>query len=182
MADPSCESLGLQRIAPTVVVSSTGISAVLDRLRTAGYAPAAESPDGAIVTLASDAPRVPARPHSRVARIRSTAIPDSQIAEVVSRLRAGERLAYAVTRSTNRVSQQIPGVTSASILELLRSAIRNEQTIALGYVDDTGTPSQRTMLPISLGGDMVRGHDPDDSRLRSYPLQRITTVSLLDED
>jgi predicted DNA-binding transcriptional regulator YafY len=96
-------------------------------------------------------------------------------------LRASERLAAAMTQSTNRVTQQIPGVTSASILELLRSAIRGERTIALGYVDDTGTPSQRVLQPISLGGGMVRGHDPEDPRLRSYPLQRITTVSVLED-
>jgi predicted DNA-binding transcriptional regulator YafY len=100
---------------------------------------------------------------------------------VVHRLRASEKLAAAVTQSTTRVSQQVPGVTSASILELLRTAVREERTIALGYVDDTGTPSQHTLLPISLGGGMIRGHDPGDSRLRSYPLQRITTVSLLDD-
>jgi hypothetical protein len=182
MSDPACESLGLQRIAPTVVISSTGIATVLDRLRSAGFAPAAESADGAIVNFAADAPRVPARPHSRIARVRSASLPDAQLAEVVSRLRTSEKLSAAMTNSTNRVSQQIPGVTSASILELLRSAIRGERTIALGYVDDTGTPSQRTLMPISLGGGMIRGHDPEDSRLRSYPLQRITTVIVLDED
>jgi len=76
----------------------------------------------------------------------------------------------------------VPGVTSASILELLRTAVREERRIALGYVDDTGTPSQHVLLPISLGGGMIRGHAPDDGRLRSFPLQRITTVSVLDED
>jgi hypothetical protein len=181
MADPALESAGLQRIAPTVVIGSSGIAILLDRLRQAGFSPAAESSDGAIVNYAADAARVPGRQHSRLARGRATAIPDSQLAEVVNRLRASERLAAAVTHSTSRVSQQIPGVTSASILELLRTAVREERIIALGYVDDTGTPSQRTLLPISLGGGMIRGHDPGDSRLRSYPLQRITTVSLLEE-
>ena len=65
---------------------------------------------------------------------------------------------------------------------LLRTAVRAELRIAIGYVDDTGTPSQRVLLPISLGGGMIRGHDPDDGRLRSYPLQRITTVSLLENE
>ena len=181
LADMSLESAGLQRIAPTVVIGTSPISALLERLRRAGFSPAAESSDGAIVTYASDVARVPARPHSRLARVRATTISDGQLAEVVNRLRASERLAVAVAHSSTRVSQQVPGVTSASILELLRTAVRQERLIALGYVDDTGTPSQRTLLPISLGGGMIRGHDPDDSRLRSYPLQRITTVSLLED-
>lgn len=182
LTEPGLEALGLVRIAPTVLISSAAISSVLDRLRQAGFAPAAESADGAVMNFAADAPRVPARQHSRISRIRASSIGEAQLVEVVNRLRASERLAAAVTNATSRVSQQVPGVTSASILELLRTAVRAELTIAIGYVDDTGTPSQRTLLPISLGGGMLRGHDPDDGRLRSYPLQRITTVSLLDED
>jgi hypothetical protein len=181
LAEPGLAALGLQRIAPTVVVGSVGVTQLLERLRERGFAPAAESADGAIVSYASDAPRVPARQHSRLARVRTSSIPDSQLAEVVGRLRASEKLAAAVASSTTRVSQEIPGVTSASILEVLRTAVREERTIALGYVDDAGVPSQRTLVPISLGGGMIRGHEPDDSRLRSYPLQRITTVVLLDD-
>jgi hypothetical protein len=181
LAEPGLDSLGLVRIAPTVLICSAAISSVLDRLRRAGFAPAAESADGAVLSFAADAPRVPGRQHSRMSRSRTSTLGESQLVEVVNRLRASERLAVAVTNSTSRVAQQIPGVTSASILELLRTAVREELTIAIGYVDDTGTLSQRTMLPISVGGGMLRGYDPADDRLRSYPLQRITTVSLLEE-
>ncbi len=180
LTEPALDSLGLQRIAPTVVICQANIGLLLERLRQHGFAPAAESADGALVSYALDAARVPGRQHSRISRVRASSIADTQLAEVVKRLRASERLAAAVHNSTNRVSQQIPGVTSASILELLRTAVREELTIAIGYVDDTGTPSQRTLQPISLGGGMIRGHDPQDTRLHSYPLQRITTVSVLD--
>jgi len=182
LAEPGLESLGLVRIAPTVLISPAAISTVLDRLRRGGFAPAAESADGAVVTFAADSPRVPGRQHARGYRVRSSSLGDGQLSEVVSRLRASERLAAAVTNATSRVTQQVPGVTSASILELLRGAVREERRIAIGYVDDTGTPSQHVLLPISLGGGMIRGHAPDDGRLRSFPLQRITTVSVLDED
>jgi hypothetical protein len=182
LAEPALDALGLQRIAPTVVICGAGISTLLERLRQHGFAPAAESADGTLVSLAADAARLPARQHSRISRVRASAASDGQLAEAVNRLRAGERLAAAVSNATNRVSQQVPGVTSASILELLRTAVREELTIAIGYVDDTGLPSQRTLQPISLGGGVVRGHDPQDARLRSYPLQRITTVSVLPPD
>ncbi len=182
VTEPALASLGLVRIAPTVLISAAAISAVLDKLRRAGFAPAAEAADGSVVSLAADSPRVPARQHARSYRVRASSLGESQLSEVVGRLRASERLAAAVSSATSRVTQQVPGVTSASILELLRTAVREELRIAIGYVDDTGTPSQHVLLPISLGGGMIRGHDPDDDRLRSYPLQRITTVSLLDED
>jgi hypothetical protein len=182
LAEPALESLGLQRIAPTVVICSSGIATLLERLRQHGFAPAAEAADGSLVSLAADAARLPARQHSRISRVRASVVSEEQLAETVNRLRAGERLASAVSNATNRVSQQVPGVTSASILELLRTAVREELTIAIGYVDDTGRPSQRTLQPISLGGGVVRGHDPLDARLHSYPLQRITTVSVLPVD
>jgi hypothetical protein len=183
LAEPGLDSLGLQRLAPTVLVSQAGISLLLERLRAHGYAPAAETADGSVLTLAGEPARVAARPqHSRVGRVRTNSISDGQLAEVIGRLRASEKLASAISNATSSVSQEVPGVTTASILELLRTAVREELTIAIGYVDDTGTPSQRTLLPISLGGGMIRGHDPQDTRLRSYPLQRITTVSVLTDD
>lgn len=181
LTEPTLAPLGLQRIAPTVLVSSSGLASLLERLRAHGYAPAAESADGSVLTLATEAPRLAVRPQSRTSRVRSTTVSDEQLAEVVHRLRSAEKLSAAISNATTRVSQDIPGVTSASILEILRTAVREDLTIAIGYVDDTGIPSQRTLSPISVGGGVVRGYDPADTRLRSYPLQRITTVSLLED-
>jgi hypothetical protein len=181
LIEPSLADLGLQRIAPTVIISSAAIAVVMDRLRATGFAPAAESADGALVNLTSTQPRLPARQHSRLARVAQSSIGEAQLADVIARIRASERLAQAINSSTQRVAQQVPGVTSASILELLRTAVRESRTIAVSYVDDTGTPSQRTLQPISLGGGVVRGHHPEDDRLRSYPLQRITSVTVLQE-
>jgi len=181
LTEPGLASLGLQRVAPTVLLSSTGLTPVLERLREYGFAPAAETADGAVLTLAGEQARIPVRPASRNSRVRASTVPERQLADVVQRLRSADKLASALNHATARVSQDIPGVTSATMLELLRTAVREELTIAIGYVDDTGTPSQRTLTPISVAGGMLRGHDPSDGRLRGYPLQRITTVSLLDD-
>ncbi|HEX2902479.1 MAG TPA: helicase-associated domain-containing protein [Jatrophihabitans sp.] len=181
LAEPALAALGVQRIAPTVLVTGAALAPLLERLRAHGYAPAAESADGSALSLATEQPRLSVRPQSRNSRVRSSTIPEQQLVEVVQRLRAAEKLTAAINHATTRVSQDIPGVTSASILEILRTAVREDLTIAIGYVDDTGTPSQRTLSPISVGGGVVRGYDPSDTRLRSYPLQRITTVSLLED-
>jgi len=179
MADRASEALGLRRLAPTVVVATAPVAQVLDALRGAGYAPAAESPDGSVLTVPVESPRAPARRSSRLVRPRPAADSEVQLAEVVRRIRSGDSLAE-IARRVQPVSQQIPGITSASTLGLLREAIRNGQRIWLGFVGADGTASQHTIVPISMAGGVLRGHEEASSRLQSYPLHRITAVSVLD--
>src|SRR5205823_2573218 len=54
VADRRIEHLRLRRLAPTVVVSPQPIRRVLEVLREAGYAPVAESSDGAVLLSAPD--------------------------------------------------------------------------------------------------------------------------------
>ncbi len=181
MSDRNAESLGLRRLAPTVVVSASPVAQVLDVLREAGYAPAAENPDGAVVNVNADSPRAPARPTSRIVRPRPAVDSDVQLAEVVRRIRSGDSLAE-IARRVQPIGQQIPGVTSATTLGLLRDAIRAGSRIWLGFVDADGTASQHTIVPISMAGGVLRGHEESTARLQSYPLHRITAVSVLDDD
>ncbi len=180
LSERSVEALGLRRLAPTVVVSAAPVNRLLEVLREAGYAPAAEAPDGVVVTVAVDAPRAPSRQASRLVRPRPAADPGAQTAELIRRIRAGDTLAEIAKRSSP-IGQQIPGVTSATTLGLLREAIRGGRRIWLGYVDADGTGSQHTILPISLAGGVLRGHESESQRLQSYPLHRITAVSVLSD-
>jgi hypothetical protein len=177
LADRAVEPLGLRRIAPTVVIASSPVARILDVLRDAGYAPAAESPDGAVVSMGADAPRAPSRPTSRLVRNRPAADAVAHADELIRRLRAGDQL----TEITRRVGPRIPGVTSAATLGLLRDAIRGERRIWLGYVDQQGTTSQRTIEPISMAGGTLRGHDVETGRLEAFALHHITGVGLIEE-
>jgi hypothetical protein len=177
LADRAVEPLGLRRIAPTVVIATAPVTRLLDVLRDAGYAPAAEAADGATVTLGTDAPRAPTRPTSRLVRNRPATDSAAQADEMVRRLRAGDQLAEITTR---RVTPRVPGVTSAATLGLLREAIRGGQRIWLGYVDAQGTSSQRTIEPISMAGGTLRGHDVETGRLEAFALHHITAVGVLD--
>jgi len=180
LADRNADALGLRRIAPTIVISSAPVTRVLDVLRGAGYAPAAESPDGAVITLGTEAARAPSRAGVRVIRPRS-AVDDSQLADLVRRVRAGDTLTE-LSRHVAPVVQQVPGVTSATTMALLRQAIREGRTVLLGSADPDGTTSRRTILPISLAGGFVRGHEPATQRLQSFPLHRLTSVSIIADD
>ncbi len=181
MNERAAESLGLRRLAPTVVVSSAPVAQILEELRAAGYAPAAESADGAVLNLAADSPRAPTRQSSRLVRPRPVVDSDVHLAEVVRRIRSGDSLAE-ISRRISPIGQAIPGITSASTLGLLREAIRGGRRIWLGYVDAEGTGSQHTIVPISMAGGVLRGHESSSSRLQSYPLHRVTAVSVLDDD
>ena len=180
LADRAVESLGLRRIAPTVVIASAPVARILQVLRDAGYAPAAESPDGAVLSLGVDAQRAPSRPTSRLVRTRAATDSSQHVDELVRRLRAGDQLAE-ITRRVAPAGQRIPGVTSAATLGLLRDAIRGGRQIWLGYVDQQGRSSQRTIEPISMAGGTLRGHDVDTGRLEAFALHHITGVGVVDD-
>jgi hypothetical protein len=188
VSDRATRSLGLRLIATTVAISSIPVAKLLDGLREAGYAPAAEAPDGAVVSVAADAPRAPSRVGNRLPRVRPAADRDAQAAELVRRIRTGDAAverdrAAALERARDAVSgwqpgQPVPGITSATTLGLLRGAIRAGQRIQLGYVDSEGQPSRHTILPISMAGGTLRGHSPSSRQLEAYALHRITDVSV----
>jgi hypothetical protein len=179
VADRAVDGLDLRRLAPTVVIAQAPVTRILEVLREAGYAPSAEGSDGAVVALDAEPRRAPVRPGSRTPTLTRRGTSEEVLNDLVHRMRAGDQLAE-LTRRAIPVAQQVPGVTTAATLALLRDAIRGEATIWLGYVDSQGTASQRTINPISLGGGMLRGHDARTGKLESFSLHHITAVSVLE--
>ena len=180
IADRHVESLGLRLIAPTVLVSEVPVNRLLDGLRAAGYSPAAEGPGGALVTLGVDAPRAPTRPTSRAITSRVTDT-DAHLTELVRRMRSGDALAEA-SRRVQPIAAQVPGVTSAATMELLRRAVREELLIWLGVAEPDGSATAHELRPISLAAGYVRGWEGANERLVAFPVHRITAVRVLEED
>jgi hypothetical protein len=180
VADRAVQPLQLRRLADTVAISSAPVAQVLHVLRAAGYAPAAEAPDGGVIALESEVARAPSRPPERPARMRTAVASEQQLGELVRRIRAGDALSTISTR-VQPISQQIPGVTSAATMAVLREAIRNGQRVLLDCVESDGTSGRHEILPISMAGGTVRGHEPETSRLASFPLHRLTRVSVIEE-
>jgi predicted DNA-binding transcriptional regulator YafY len=155
---------------------------VLDALRSAGYSPAAEAPGGDVITVGADAPRAPSRPPARSVTMRGIADSDTQLGELVRRIRSGDALAE-IGRRIQPIAAQVPGVTSAATMELLRRAVREEQLVWLGVAEPDGSATAHEMHPISLAAGYVRGYERGRSGLASYPVHRITAVRVLaDED
>ena len=152
------QSLQLRRIAPTVVDLHArrwrGCSRCCAH---AGYAPAAEAADGAVITLGVRAAAravPPAGPRHPAAERRWSPAP--HLAELVRRIRSGDTLTE-LSHRVQPIVQQVPGVTSATTMALLRQAIREGRRVLLG--------SRRT------GRHRVAAHDPADlagRRLRAW--------------
>ena len=167
ISDRAVAALRLRRLAPTVAVSPAAVPQLLEVLRAAGYAPAAEAPDGEVIALGVERGRAPSRPPERPARLHSPVATDQQLTDLVRRIRAGDELTTISTR-VQPLTQQVPGVTSASTMGVLREAIRNGQQVLLDCVEADGTSSRHTIWPISMAGGVVRGHEPQTSRLASF--------------
>jgi hypothetical protein len=181
LADKHVDSLHLRPIAPTVVVSDTAANRLLGVLRSAGYSPAAEAPGGALIAQGTDAPRAPSRPPARSFVGRSGEEPAAHLGELVRRIRSGDALAEVAHR-VPAVAAQVPGVTSAATMELLRRAVREDQLVWLGMAEADGSASAHEIHPISLAAGLVRGYERGHDGLVAYPVHRITAVRMLDED
>ncbi|MEO6885702.1 MAG: helicase-associated domain-containing protein [Jatrophihabitantaceae bacterium] len=180
LVDKSLTALQLRRIAPTVAICSVSVGQLLDGLRGSGYAPAAESADGEVVSLLQQAPRAPSRPPNRSFSARAGDSGGSRF-ETVRRIRSGDALTV-LTRRVPPLVQQLPGVTSAATMGLIRRAIREGRRVLLGCAEADGTATRHTILPISMAGGFVRGHEAETQRLATFPLHRITAVTLIEDD
>ena len=178
LSDRRTAGAELRRLAPGVLVSGLAADEVLSVLRSCGYAPAGESAGGAVLT------RPPAKPRAAGRRPGSTAGPTGprplapgDVEATVREIRAGD--AALAARRTDP-ARQVPGVTTASTLELLSRAVREQLSVQLGYVDAQGTGSQRLVRPASLVGGFLQGWDEGRGESRTFAVHRITSVTLAD--
>ncbi|WP_051639941.1 helicase-associated domain-containing protein [Cellulomonas sp. URHE0023] len=139
--DSRLASLGLVRLAPTVLASQAPASELVDMLRAHGLAPVVEGPDGQVLHIAASARRV-GRRAAVAARRRETASPREQLSD--ERLLA---LVPALRRAEEErrldESERLPG----SLLTASRQSTHGSPTApALG---DAGAAAEDT--PSDLG-------------------------------
>lgn len=179
LASPGVGELELRRIAPTVLVSPLPLVEVLDGLRAAGFAPAAEGPDGQILDLRSDGLRV----RGRVRTAQQPALPappgEEQLAEIVAQLRSGDRAGSVRRGSAMRPERGRP--SAEATLQLLRDAAARQRSVWLGFVNSNGVASQVVVLPVSVGGGVLQGVDRGSGEPGRFPLHRITSVAVVED-
>jgi hypothetical protein len=178
LANPEAGRLELRRIAPTVLVSPLPLIDVLDGLRSAGFTPAAEGPDGRVLDLRPSGRRIAARPRPERHPVVPPTPSDAQLAAVVRQLRVGDQ---AGTSRRGRSVSPRPGggmTDMAATLGALQEAVRERRDIWLGYVDAQGVASRLFVAPVAVGGGVLEGLDRAHGEIRRFTLHRITSVAL----
>ncbi|MDT9594248.1 helicase C-terminal domain-containing protein [Nocardioides zeae] len=172
--DPRAASLGLRRIAPTVLISTTPLDVLLPRLRELGAAPVVEAPDGTVRVARPDVLR------ARVGRARRTAAVAARdvahTTSVVTAVRAGDRAAAARPRPETGGPTTSSPTSPAAALSALREAVEARRTVRIAYVDNHGSFLERVVDPLRVEGGQLTAHDhrSDDERL--FAVHRITAV------
>ncbi len=180
LANPEAGRLELRRIAPTVLVSPLPLIDVLDGLRSAGFTPAAEGPDGRVLDLRPSGRRVAARPRPERHPVVPPTPSDAQLAAVIRQLRIGDQ---AGTSRRGRAVSPRPGggmTDMAATLGALQEAVRERRDIWLGYVDAQGVASRLFVAPVAVGGGVLEGLDRAHGEIRRFTLHRITSVALVE--
>lgn len=166
---PAAAALGLRRIAPTVLVSSTPIDVLLPRLRELGAAPVVEAADGTVHVARPDHHRA-RTPKGRRSEGMVAARATAQLTAVVTAIRAGDRAAGSRPAGTTTLNP-------ASSLAALRQAIEQRQTVRIAYVDNHGSATERIIDPVSVEGGSLVARDHRSEERRSFAVHRIRSVT-----
>jgi len=169
---PRAGSLGLRRLAPTVLVSTTPLDVLIPRLRELGVSPLVESIDGTVHVSRPDRRR--ARP--RVTRRTADARLEARLAQVVTAVRAGDR-----AHETRLAASPAGSLTPMGSLAALREAVETSRTVLIDYVDNDGAATQRLVDPVRVDGGWLTARDHRADDVRQFAVHRIRTVQPVDE-
>lgn len=182
LADTRAAGLGLRRLAPTVLAAQAAPAAVLDVLRRMGLAPAAENADGDLLLRRPAEHRAPARERPRpVSALPSP--PPEMVAGAVRVLRTADvaRLDRDGVRAREALMTGVPPALEtmdpALALSVLREAAALRQSLWIGYVDATGSPSRRLVAPVTVEAGRVVAFDQGAGEVRTFSIHRVTGVA-----
>lgn len=175
--DHRLKALGLHRIADTVVICQAPPSEVITELRKAGYAPAAESPDGGIVVRRPEDHRTRT---PRAATARGPRSPEpALVTAAVRTLRAGDRTrtSRGSTVSGPAAAGTVPRLQSGAVVSALRGALEENASVWIGYADTDGTVGEQIVDPIRLSAGVLTAFDHRTDGVRTFSVSRITGVA-----
>lgn len=181
VADRRLRTLALTRIAENVVISQFPTRELLSGLREAGYAPAAESPEGTVVIRRPEDRRIraPRAQSAPAARTPEPALLDA----AVRALRAGDRAGTRGPALAGPASAQaVPSLSTNAIVAKLRTALADSTPVWIGYADNDGAVTEQIVDPIRLGGGVLTAYDHRTEQVRSFTVARVTGIASIPAD
>jgi hypothetical protein len=172
LSDPRSASLGLRRIAPTVLVTTTPIDVLLPRLRDLGAMPVVEAADGSVHVARPDVHR--SRTPRAQAPARDAAREAASTAAAAAAIRAGDKAASMRPVSTGPISP-------AAALAALREAMEDQAPVWIGYLDNQGSRTERIVDPIRIDGGVLTAYDHRSEDEQTFAVHRITAVRAVTE-
>jgi predicted DNA-binding transcriptional regulator YafY len=128
-----------------------------------------ESIDGTVHVARPD--RLRARP--RPARRTEEARVEARLAQVVTALRAGDRVSQTRAPAS-------PQLTPIGSLAALREAVETGRSVLIGYVDNHGVSTERIVDPVRVDGGWLTARDHRADDVRQFAVHRIRTVNPVD--
>ncbi|WP_026874645.1 helicase C-terminal domain-containing protein [Jiangella gansuensis] len=178
MAEPRSSSLGLRRLAPTVLASSLPPNTLVERLRQIGFSPVPEAADGSIVIGRSEPRRAVTRQTPRPPFAELSAPEETLLGAAVRALRAGDR--SRAERPPDAAPGRLGRTGAAATLADLRQALESGTTVWIGYVDHHGATTERLVDPARLEGGWLSAFDHRSGEVRSFAVHRISGVAPVD--
>ncbi|MCC3273413.1 helicase-associated domain-containing protein [Arthrobacter zhangbolii] len=167
LADPRTASLGLVRLAPTVVAAGVSAKELTFSLRELGYPPALEGP--ARKPVGSHRMVPVAAPSSSRTRLNQWELTDEDLDRQLAALRGVGPVLHTSGETESLVS-----------LETLRKAIRTKSSVRMGVVDSQGNQRQEIFVPLSVNEGRVRVYDPRHDVERTVSVHRIMDVEIVE--
>ncbi|WP_306322905.1 MULTISPECIES: helicase C-terminal domain-containing protein [unclassified Streptomyces] len=183
LADKRAAPLRLRRLAPTVLAAQADPGTLLEGLRSMGFAPAAETPEGDVLIARAHAHRTPPRTAPEPVPD-GPPLPDPTLVDAALRaIRAGDAASTAPRKPApaHPGNGELPRTTSAETLATMQAAVLTGEALWIGYVNAEGAASQRVIAPVRVEGGFVTAYDHTADEVRTYPLHRVTGVAELSE-
>lgn len=172
-ADRRLVGLRLREIAPGIVVSGAPADIVLDKLREAGYSPAAESAEGTVLLQRHDVLRTSSRPAPPPVTVTHTS--QRLVKAAVKALRAGEKA------NETKALGEAPKTSTTDALNLLNVALQAGRQVWIGYADRSGITTERIIEPLTIAGGFMTAFDLRSNEVKNFTIARITGAQYAEE-
>ena len=163
-------TVGLRRLAPTVLASPVDVDEVLSRLRAAGFAPVPEDADGVVVVPDRAGPSAP---DVRTAPPRGRVAPADLAARLLS---AADAPSPPASPAYAEFAGLAPHLDGAEVV-VLADALERGLDVRIGYRNKEGNRSVRDIRPQQLYGRWLRAWCHLRSAEREFTVAGIESVS-----